>query len=79
MPLPLRLRLHSKGAHAASVEAVEKPQVGPILVVLSKQTGSRRYASFQVLQLLPGDGVWSCVLPLPCPFVVIVSACIILA
>jgi hypothetical protein len=30
-------------------------------------------------KMTTGDGVRSCVLPLPCPFVVIVSACIILA
>jgi len=28
-PLPSRLRLHSKGAQAASVEAVEKSQIRP--------------------------------------------------
>jgi hypothetical protein len=36
-----------------SVEAVEKTQVRLILVALSKQTKSRRNASFQALQLRP--------------------------
>jgi hypothetical protein len=50
----LRLRLHPQGAHAASVEVVEKPRnPHPGLIGSGKRTRSRWHASLQALQLQP--------------------------